>query len=103
MQLEPRNLSFFHFIVLANIVHNHEPLYSLLKRRCYSFANTIYLVIENSYKCKIANDFHRPKKLFVDNCQYFRSYFSSDLDQQLEGLDKSAKKFPFLFFLFWLL
>jgi hypothetical protein len=50
-QLQPHGLTLFRLIVLANTVHNHDPLYSLLKCQCYWFANTIYHVISNTYSC----------------------------------------------------
>jgi hypothetical protein len=50
-QLQPHGLTLFHLIILANLVHNHDPLYSLLKRQCYWFANTIFYVILNSLPC----------------------------------------------------
>lgn len=52
----PRDLSFFSLIVLASIVHDHDPLYSLLKRQCFWFANTIYLVVENLYRYETVVD-----------------------------------------------
>jgi hypothetical protein len=50
-QLQPPGLTLFHLIVLAITVHNHDPLYSLLKRQCFWYANTIYDVILNTYPC----------------------------------------------------
>lgn len=55
-QLKPENLSFFELIILANTVHDYAPLYSLFRRQCFWFSNTIYDVIEKSYKCEIAQD-----------------------------------------------
>ena len=52
-QLQPHGLSLFHLIILANTVHDHDPMYSLLKRQCYWFANTIYHVVACSYNCTI--------------------------------------------------
>jgi hypothetical protein len=48
-QLTPDKLSFFQLITLADTVHDHDPLYTLFKRQCYWYANTIYCVIEQSY------------------------------------------------------
>jgi hypothetical protein len=50
-QLQPHGLTLFHLIVLAITVHKHDPLYSLLKRQCYWYSNTIYHTISNSYSC----------------------------------------------------
>jgi hypothetical protein len=41
-QMTPCRLSFFDFIVLANTVHEHAPMYSLFRRQCYWFANSIF-------------------------------------------------------------
>ena len=56
-QFNPKGLTFSQLVTLANIVHNHHPLYSLLKRQCYWFANIVYLVAieEESSKCTIAD------------------------------------------------
>lgn len=51
-QLQPDALSLFDLIILANTVHDHDPLYSLLKRQCYWFANVIYLVVSSTYNCR---------------------------------------------------
>ena len=48
-QLKPHNLTFFQLITLAETVHNHDPLYTLFRRQCYWYANTIYRVIEQSH------------------------------------------------------
>ena len=39
-------------MILANVVHDHSPLYSLLKCQCYWYSNTIFSVIANSYACE---------------------------------------------------
>jgi hypothetical protein len=48
-QLRPDNLTFFQLITLAETVHNYDPLYTLFKRQCYWYANTIYRVIEQTH------------------------------------------------------
>ena len=52
-QLQPSNLTFFQLIILAEIVHNHDPLYQLFKRQCYWYSNTIYQTIAQSFPCVI--------------------------------------------------
>jgi hypothetical protein len=37
------NLSLFHLALLAYIVHEEEPLYTVFKNNCYWFSNTFYL------------------------------------------------------------
>jgi hypothetical protein len=49
IKLELGTLSLFDFAVLADCVHNHDPLYSLLEHRCYWFAQIIFAVIEKLY------------------------------------------------------
>ena len=52
-QLQPHTLSLFHLIIFINTVHDYDPMYSLLKRQCYWFENTIYHVVAHSYNCII--------------------------------------------------
>lgn len=52
-QLKPIDLTFFQLIILAQTVHDHDPLYTLFKRQCYWYANTIYDAIQQSYRCEI--------------------------------------------------
>jgi hypothetical protein len=52
-QLVPHDLSLFNLVVLANVVHEHHPVYSLLRRQCYWYANTIFEVISLSNACTI--------------------------------------------------
>jgi hypothetical protein len=51
-QFKPRNLAFFDLIVLASVVHDHKPRYSLLKNQCYWYSNLVYLVVEERYSSK---------------------------------------------------
>jgi hypothetical protein len=51
-QIAPKSLSLFELAVLADTVHNYDPLYSTLKSQCYWFANLICNVITRSYVCK---------------------------------------------------
>jgi hypothetical protein len=50
-QILPSNLPFFDIIILANVVHDHKPLYSLLSKQCFWFVSIIHLVIEAAYDC----------------------------------------------------
>lgn len=51
-QIQPLSLSLFDLAVLADSVHNHDPLYSIFGSHCYWFANIICNVIEKEYKCQ---------------------------------------------------
>ena len=48
--ITPKSLSLFDLVVLADAVHVHDPLYSILKHQCYWFACTTLNVVESVYK-----------------------------------------------------
>lgn len=50
-QLRPVGLTLFDLAVLADAVHNHDPLYSILKSQCYWFASLICDVVLKAYVC----------------------------------------------------
>jgi hypothetical protein len=50
-QIRPSSFSLFDLVVLADAVHNHDPLYSLLSSHCYWYANIICDVIVKKYLC----------------------------------------------------
>lgn len=50
-QIQPKALSLFQVVVLADVVHNYAPLYSLFKRQCYWFAFIICAVILKTCTC----------------------------------------------------
>ena len=45
-QIRPQSLSLFELAVLANAVHNHDPLYSTLKSQCYWYTLTVPLYLK---------------------------------------------------------
>ena len=50
-QIVPESLSLFELVVLADVVHDHDPLYSLLRGQCYWFVKTICDVVVEEYAC----------------------------------------------------
>jgi hypothetical protein len=50
-QITPQSLSLFQVVVLADVVHNYAPLYSLFRRQCYWFAFIICAVIMKICTC----------------------------------------------------
>lgn len=40
-QIKPNNLKLFELLVLAQVVHDFSPLYSLLERNCYWYCNIV--------------------------------------------------------------
>jgi len=97
-QLEPNGLTFFHLIVLANTVHQHDPLYSLLKRQCFWYANTIYLVVEALYKCQTAadnigdealGDIHIPPEIYLpDSAGRWMGILVTDVSEKVVEIMK---------------
>jgi hypothetical protein len=51
IRLEPGTLSLFDLAVLADCVHNHDPLYSLLEHHGYWFVQIICALVEKLYPC----------------------------------------------------
>jgi hypothetical protein len=48
-QYDPKGLTLFHLVLLALIVHQLAPSYSLFESQCYWFANIIFEVIVAVY------------------------------------------------------
>ena len=51
-QCEPVGLTLFHLVLIALIVHEVAPIYSLFESQCYWFANVIFDVIVSIYPSK---------------------------------------------------
>lgn len=60
-QIKPKCLSLFELVILADAVHNHEPVYSTLSSQCFWFAKVICDIIEREYICdvKVTGPSHR--------------------------------------------
>ena len=52
----PKNLKYFHIVILANVVHREYPLYALFLRQCYWFALTMFFAAQI-----IDNDLNKDK------------------------------------------
>jgi hypothetical protein len=50
-QIRPLSMTLFDLVVLADVVHEHDPLYSLLSSQCFWYASTIVSVIKRVYSC----------------------------------------------------
>jgi hypothetical protein len=85
-QLQPQRLTLFHLIVLATTVHNHAPLYSLLKRQCYWFANTIFFVIFNRYSCSTIPTGGNPCDETIDDVYIPLNHYLPDLGGRWMGV-----------------
>jgi hypothetical protein len=48
-QIQPRELSLFELVLLASVVHDLSPLYSLFKNQCYWFSSIIFHAVEALY------------------------------------------------------
>jgi hypothetical protein len=58
LDFKSKSLSLFDLAVLANTVHIHAPLYSLLGNHCFWFANIICDVLEQEYPLCVNLDHH---------------------------------------------
>jgi hypothetical protein len=65
-KIVPKSLSLFEMAVLADAVHNHDPLYSPLKSQCYWFASMVCNVITQVYSCNEVT--HHNEDLIDDIC-----------------------------------
>ena len=45
-EYNPKNLNLFHLALLANIVHQEYPLYSLFSSQCYWFASIVFYAVQ---------------------------------------------------------
>jgi hypothetical protein len=52
-QLMPHGLTLYELIRLAKVVHDEDPVYSLLSRQCYWYANTIVEVVKKEFDCEV--------------------------------------------------
>ena len=53
-QIACNSLSLFDLVVLADTVHNHNPLYSIFKSQCFWFCSIICRIISREYDCNSA-------------------------------------------------
>jgi hypothetical protein len=51
-QISPEGFSLFDLAVLADVVHEQAPLYTLLHEQCFWFSMLICDIIESEYSCK---------------------------------------------------
>ena len=71
---EVRNLSLFHLALLADVVHNQYPLYSLFKNNCYWFSAVFYMaarVIDNMIAPGPESDIQLLFECSKDTTDYF--------------------------------
>lgn len=54
-QIECSKFSLFDLAVLADTVHNYDPLYSILKSQCYWYARIICDIVEDQSICSSSN------------------------------------------------
>lgn len=50
-QVHPQSLFLFDLLILADVVHDYDPIYSLLKSQCFWYACTICKVVSMEYTC----------------------------------------------------
>jgi hypothetical protein len=56
IKLEPNNLTLFDLAALADCVHNHDLLYTMLQHHCYWFVQVICTIIKMMYHCTIIHN-----------------------------------------------
>ena len=70
-QFLPQELSLFDLVVIADTVHTHDPIYSILGGHCYWFANLICEVVKKEYDCSIVADNRLPTdSVFIPPNEY---------------------------------
>jgi hypothetical protein len=45
-QIKPKGLSLFELGILANVIHEEDPSYSVFSHQCYWFMGTMFAVVE---------------------------------------------------------
>jgi hypothetical protein len=70
-QIQPQSLSLFQVVVLADVVHNYAPLYSLFRRQCYWFA---FIICAVTLKTCICSSIGSPDLHMEDICIPPNSY-----------------------------
>src|SRR5271170_7416030 len=83
-QIHPTSLSIFELAVLADTVHNHDPLYSIFKSQCYWFARTICDVVAKEYRCDVVSGTQAP--LTVDDVLVPRNDYLPDMSGRCSGI-----------------
>lgn len=56
IKLDPNAMRLFDLAALADCVHNHDPLYTVLEHHCYWFVQIISAIIERTYPCTIIHN-----------------------------------------------
>lgn len=87
-EIRPASLSIFDFAVLADAVHNHDPLYSIFKSQCYWYAKTICDIIKKEYTCAVVSGPEEP--LIVDGVSIPENDYLPDMSGRCMGILISA-------------
>jgi hypothetical protein len=83
-QIIPTSLTLFEFAVLADAVHNHDPLYSMLRSQCYWFARTMCDVVAKEYRCTVISGTQAP--LTVDDISIPANDYLPDMSGRCLGV-----------------
>lgn len=83
-QIHPTSLSIFELAVLADTVHNHDPLYSVFKSQCYWYARTICDIVVKEYRCDVVSGTQAP--LTVDDVLLPKNDYLPDLSGRCSGI-----------------
>ena len=102
MQIKPNNLKLFELVILANVVHDFAPNYSLMGKNCFWFCNMMFdAIIEIFHLDKSINpkDDERLKKfvpVLIDphNCAISGRYLGWKVNHtDSEDLSKVVHEF----------
>jgi hypothetical protein len=77
-------LTLFELAVLADAVHDHDPLYSTLNSQCYWFARVICAVVEREYACSVVRGKQEP--LSTDDISIPINNYLPDLGGRFTGI-----------------
>ena len=92
-QIQPQSLPLFKVVVLADVVHNYAPLYSLFKRQCYWFVFIICAVILKTCTCStIGSPNHTEDEIRIPPNSYLPDVAGRWMGILVRGVEEAVLK-----------
>jgi hypothetical protein len=93
-QIQPQSLSLFQVIILADVVHNYAPLYSLFRCQCYWFAFIICAVILKTCTCSSIGspDLHTEDDICIPPNSYLPNLAGRWMGILVRGVEEAVLK-----------
>lgn len=92
-QIQPQSLTLFNVVVLADVVHNYAPLYSLFRRQCYWFVFIICAVILKTCTCStIGSPNHTEEEMRIPPNSYLPDLAGRWMGILVRGVEEAVLK-----------